>query len=674
MRPSAWSRLFGGLLALTLLAAPAAASIRVVTDAHLAAASAAAVHGRVVAIAVRKEPAADAIYTYVTLDVWQAWGMPVAPARVVLKQLGGQLGQTALHIGGQAEFELGEDVFVFVDVRPRDGTLYVAGLEQGKWSIRGDTTLAGSPAAVRESHPFFVPQSTVVDRRGLLELETMARSVAGAPRRFVVDPPELAELGPASPSYEFFAAPARWHEADSGQPMYIDSQSGGHPHFPGGGLTQLNRAIAMWRDASSLNAQPGVFRGPRCRNQPSSDGRISVTYGDPCGDIADGSSTLAIGGYWLTGSDMRTRGGISFSKIVSGFIVIDNAASKFQNMSLGCYEQMLAHEIGHAIGFDHSTSGGAIMRPVISGCGGRTTSNPLSADELAGLAVAYPRATPPPLPLPGAPASFAASATGSTLVASWSAASGQVSEYVLEAGTTAGATDIGTLSTGLQTSFSAPVAAGRYYLRVRARNASGLGPASSEASVLVGAATPPPPPQGFVATSAGGTVTLQWTAPVGGAPLGYQVEAGSQPGLANIAVFSVSGTSLMVGGVPPGVYYVRVRALGPAGASAPSTEATLVIQPPGLPGAPSGLTWSVDAGRTVTLAWSAPVAGAAPLGYALEAGSMPGLADIVAPAFIGQTTSYVVPNVPPGTYFVRIRAVNAAGMGAASDEVLVVVP
>jgi len=44
----------------------------------------------------------------------------------------GVVGDTALVIGGQAHFDVGEEVLVFLDVRPRDRTFSVAELAQGK--------------------------------------------------------------------------------------------------------------------------------------------------------------------------------------------------------------------------------------------------------------------------------------------------------------------------------------------------------------------------------------------------------------------------------------------------------------------------------------------------------------------------------------------------------------
>ena len=95
-------------------------------------------HGRVVATSAGWDDRRGTIYTYVTLDVRPSRGASTgAPARVVVKQLGGIVGDTAFVVGGQARFDVGEEVLVFLDVRPRDGTLSVAGLEQGKWLITG---------------------------------------------------------------------------------------------------------------------------------------------------------------------------------------------------------------------------------------------------------------------------------------------------------------------------------------------------------------------------------------------------------------------------------------------------------------------------------------------------------------------------------------------------------
>jgi hypothetical protein len=94
-------------------------------------------------------------------------------------------------------------------------------------------------------------------------------------------------------------------------------------------------------------------------------------------------------------------------------------------------------------------------------------------------------------------------------------------------------------------------------------------------------ANPPPgPPSGLSATVAGAIVTLSWTAPAGGAATGYQVEAGSGPGMLNLANFNTgnTGTSFSANAVPAGTYYVRVKSVNPAGMSAASNEIVVVVR------------------------------------------------------------------------------------------------
>jgi hypothetical protein len=81
----------------------------------------------------------------------------------------------------------------------------------------------------------------------------------------------------------------------------------------------------------------------------------------------------------------------------------------------------------------------------------------------------------------------------------------------------------------------------------------------------------------------------------------------------------------------------------------------------------------LNSGPTVTLSWTAPASGV-PISYVIEASSAPGGPANLANFNTGNAlTSLVVPDVPAGTYYVRIRALDATGVSAPSNEVQVVV-
>jgi len=170
---------------------------------------------------------------------------------------------------------------------------------------------------------------------------------------------------------------------------------------------------------------------------------------------------------------------------------------------------------------------------------------------------------------------------------------------------------------------------------------------------------------------------LTWGAPASGdAVTSYIIEAGSGPGLANLANFTTNstGTSFSASGVGAGTYYVRVRGQNPGGTSAASNESMLVVGSAGCataPNAAASLATTVS-GSTVRLTWGAPVGGCAPSSYVLQAGSSAGSSDL-ANANLGPAMSYVASGVGAGTYYVRVRAMNAYGQSAGSNEVVLIV-
>ncbi|MGE0814313.1 MAG: fibronectin type III domain-containing protein [Vicinamibacterales bacterium] len=276
---------------------------------------------------------------------------------------------------------------------------------------------------------------------------------------------------------------------------------------------------------------------------------------------------------------------------------------------------------------------------------------------------------------PGAPPRAALSEADPSRL-EWSPATGggRVEGYRLEGGSAPGRSDLGTLALGPRLSLALPRVPGRHVLRVRAYNADGLGPASDDVPYVVdqtGTDVLPPAPTGVVtAQVAGASVDLAWPFDVRDST--SRLDVGTRPGTSDLGrVFARGG--LAAAGVPPGVYYVRYRRVNAAGESPPSVDTAIVVG--GVAGAPArpGRPRASVVGRTVTFAWEPPAGGAPVAHYLIDAGRQPGAAE-AGVSSSGPAPSFHATGVPPGAYYLRVRAWNAVGAGLPSDEVRVVVP
>ncbi len=61
-------------------------------------------------------------------------------------------------------------------------------------------------------------------------------------------------------------------------------------------------------------------------------------------------------------------------------------------------------------------------------------------------------------------------------------------------------------------------------------------------------------------------------------------------------------------------------------------------------------------------------------GYQLQAGTAPGLSNAGVLLLPSAPLDFVAPGGPAGTYFVRVVATSALGLGFVSNEVAIVVP
>lgn len=278
---------------------------------------------------------------------------------------------------------------------------------------------------------------------------------------------------------------------------------------------------------------------------------------------------------------------------------------------------------------------------------------------------------------PGVPVGVRGTVKQATVSLRWSPplTGGVATSYVVEAGVAPGQTVYST-PVGLVTAVSVPnVGIGKYYVRVRAKNANGTSAASKEVVVSVGCTTKPRSVSGLSATSLGGLVNLTWSDADGCSGSTYSVALGTTQGASDVRTLTAAETTTSTQ-LPQGTYFARVTVLSDVGLSE-TTDLRFDV------GGNTCVTprfrtklKSVVSGRRVSLGWTPldpDTANAddqlAPVSYLIEAGSVSGAANF-GKASMERRGSFLN-NVPPGVYFVRVRPMNGCGVGRASNEVKV---
>ena len=148
-------------------------------------------------------------------------------------------------------------------------------------------------------------------------------------------------------------------------------------------------------------------------------------------------------------------------------------------------------------------------------------------------------------------------------------------------------------------------------------------------------------------------VVLQWTDPSPNTATGVRIEAGSASGLSDLAVmdFPYWVTGHAIEPVPPGRYYVRVRARSAGGWGPSSNEQIVPVagcpEPPAVPHFGANV-----AGQRVQLVISPDQTGCAPTSHIIEVGRSRGQTDILQAPLAGLVATF--DSVPAGTYFVRV--------------------
>jgi fibronectin type 3 domain-containing protein len=272
---------------------------------------------------------------------------------------------------------------------------------------------------------------------------------------------------------------------------------------------------------------------------------------------------------------------------------------------------------------------------------------------------------------PAAPTGLSAKATSDTQIdLAWTAPAGTLQSYTIFRGTAAGAEASAPLETGVtQTTYAdATVSTGKtYFYKVEAVNSALAGAPSNEASAFAEVAPAAPTALGAKAAS-NSRINLAWTAPAGpiqsyslyrGTTAGAEATAPLQTGL---TAASCADTAVTTGKT----YFYKVAAVNAAGTGAQSSEASALAEV--VPLAPTALSAKARSSTEIDISWTAPASSIVST-YDIFRGTKAG-GESATPLATGLTAvSYRDTGAVQGTtYYYRVAAVNAAGMGPDSNE------
>lgn len=453
-----------------------------------------------------------------------------AAGTITIHELGGQIGDNITKYFGTPEYTVGENVLLFLTPAPR-GDYQTMDLFVGKFTA--DQMLDGTPMWVRNDQTAnvsmldagFHPMRPSNHQRTAQGFEQfVADRVAGrsGTHNYSVENPMLRSVvgvdgGQRFKPVDYFTdfkdnngVIFRWPQFDQGQPANWYSY-GTQPGYTGGGLNEMKTGMNAWAGYSGANIKyTYVGSETTSTSMRSINGRNEVLFNDPFGDIAGswnpatggvvglGGITNAIGTATFTApftaDSTHPAGTTTYWKITESDLTIQDGVSSSAGIPSNELAEIVAHEFGHTLGFDHSTDSTALMYYSVTGLGPS-----LRTDDQNAARWLYPNGTSTPPPptgsAPAAPFNLTAAQSGSNVVLNWTDnANNETAQQIYIAvgngGFSAGPTVAAGATTATLTGFSNAT----YKFYVVASNSYGTSAPSNTAQVTYSSGTTPPPP------------------------------------------------------------------------------------------------------------------------------------------------------------------------------------
>jgi len=301
---------------------------------HRVEATDALIEGRVTAMSSFFCPDTNIVHTKATIQVVNKFSESKAvPAEVILTYPGGHLEGLTSYDTRSLDLQVDQQYFI-----------YLSKGEDGTWSAyqaHAERCEADSATAQRA---FFTELAAGGSPEPVEVVHEVAASGATSSR--------TSTYG----FFEFDGVPGRLIQSDTAQPIqvHVDSQ-----FLPPGisqaeALNAVGNALDAWAAASSLTfmISSNANFGMRASSMAGGDRTIHIQLHDTYDPIVS-DSTLGISGGFISSSSGGTIDGLVFRRAFDRHVVMNHGASG--NATLSSFEEVLTHEIGHAIGLTHSS-------------------------------------------------------------------------------------------------------------------------------------------------------------------------------------------------------------------------------------------------------------------------------------------------------------------------------